>query len=78
MYIESIERTLKIIEQSLQLANVDNLDIGLADKLDRNVSQLRMVINGLKKITDEPKRFSLNLHNSLYSSNIGSKVPNNT
>lgn len=59
-YINRVIRALQQVKGNLGYANCDNYNLGLSDVIDINVSQIEMVIKGLRIITDNPEPFLIN------------------
>ena len=57
-YIQSLEKTIRILMTNLQGANHYNTNLCLSDEIDHAVTHLRHIFGGLSSITADPSRFS--------------------
>jgi hypothetical protein len=58
-YIKSLENTVRSIAYNLEGANCYNTNLGLSDDIDRAISNLRLVVEGLAKVSNNPSRYAL-------------------
>jgi hypothetical protein len=56
-YINRVIRALQQTKSNLYYSNCNNYNLGLSDNIDVNISQIEMVIKGLRTITDNPEPF---------------------